>query len=320
MFFKHVAGSFGVNYGRLGDNLPPPSQVIGLYEKCGIQYLRLFDPSHDALEALRGSKLQVSLGVRNEDLQALASSPAAASQWVSANVAPYKNDVSIRWISVGNEVIPGEAATYVPQAMQNIHDAINANGLTTVKVTTSISMAAIVNSYPPSDGAFSSEVVDVMRSVASFLAQTEAPLMINVYPYFAYVSEPQHISFEYASFQATDPVIDGDLKYYSLFDAMVDSVNAAMEKIGGGNIPLLVSETGWPTKGNEPFTSKENAQIYNQKLLGHVQSQGTPRKPGQIMDVFIFAMFNEDQKPGIVEQNWGLFYPDMSPVYPLLTC
>ncbi|KAF7814793.1 glucan endo-1,3-beta-glucosidase-like [Senna tora] len=319
--FPPIDSTMGVNYGRKGNNLPTPPQVINLYKRCGVQLTRLFDPTHDALDALRGSNLQLSLGVLNEDLQSLSSSPESAIQWVNANVAPYKNDVNIKWITLGNEVIPGGQAAYVPQAMRNIRDAITSIGLTATKVTTVISMAGLTNTYPPSHGAFSEQAVDVMRSVANFLEQTGAPLMVNVYPYFAYVSDPQEISFDYATFQAKDPIIDGNLKYYSLLYAMVDSVYAAMEKIGYSGVPIVVAETGWPTKGNEPYTSKENARVYNQQLLKHVGSgEGTPRRPGQAMDALIFATFNENEKAGIVEQNWGIFYPDMSPVYPLLNC
>ncbi|XP_028804655.1 glucan endo-1,3-beta-glucosidase-like [Neltuma alba] len=323
IFMAISVEAIGVNYGRNADNLPPPSQVIALCKKCGIQSFRLFDPSHDILEALRGSNLKVSIGVKNEDIQTLASNPSAANQWVSTNVAPYADDVNIQWITIGNEVIPGVEATLVTQAMQNIYNAKSSilGPTDSIKVTTVMSMAGLRNGYPPSNGVFSDEIVEVMRHVSSFLAQTGSPLLINAYPYMAYASDPQHISFEYATFQAPSPIIDGNLKYFSLFEAMVDVVNAAMEKIGFGNVPILVAETGWPTKGNEPFTSIENAQTYNQKLLSFVQSgKGSPRKPTQPVDAFIFAMFNEDKKEGIVEQNWGIFNPDMSPIYPLFPC
>ena len=66
--------------------------------------------------------------------------------------------------------------------------------------------------------------------------------MVNLYPYFAYASDPSHVSFEYATFQAKDPVLDKGLKYFSVFDAMVDAVYAALEKIGAGNVPLIIGE------------------------------------------------------------------------------
>lgn len=260
--------------------------------------------------------------MKNEDVQTLGSDPNAATQWVNQNVSPYKDDVSFSWIVVGNEVIPGTQGPYVTQAMQNILNAINSIGLTNTKVTTSFYMSGLATSFPPSAGAFTSDVENVMRSVAPFLAQNGAPLMVNVYPYFPYSSDPSHVSFQYAAFQAgADPVIDGDLKYDNLFDAMIDSIYAALEKIGAGNVNLIVGETGWPTAGNEPYTSKDNAMAYNSGLISHLSTgAGTPRRPNQALNAFIFAMFNEDQKPSGVEQNWGIFSPSMTAVYPLFNC
>ncbi|RHN47195.1 putative glucan endo-1,3-beta-D-glucosidase [Medicago truncatula] len=311
----------GVNFGRNGDNLPSPQNVVGLYNKCGIKLLRLFEPSPDILEALKGSNIQVSLGVRNQDLQSLASTKEAASQWVNTNVAPYKGGVNFQWIVLGNEIIPGAQASFVTQAMQKIKDALTSIGLTDIKVTTSFYMQGLASSYPPSAGAFTNDVVNVMKDVTAYLHQTGAPLMVNVYPYFAYASNPKDIKLEYATFQAVAPVVDGELSYTNLFDAMVDSIYAALEKIDAKNVSLIIGETGWPAAGNDPYTSKENAKTYNTNLIQHLQSgKGTPRRPNQAIDAFIFAMFDEDQKAAGVEQNWGLFYHDLTPVYPLLSC
>ncbi|CAL0311815.1 unnamed protein product [Lupinus luteus] len=312
----------GVNYGMVANNLPPPKTVVGLYQKCGIELMRLFDPNPEVSEALRGSNIKVSLGVRNQDIPNLASSPEAATQWVNTNVAPYKDDINFQWITVGNEVIPGQFANDLPQAMQNVHDAITSIGLNNTKVTTSMFMLGLESTYPPSSGAFKSEIVEVMKSVTAFLAKTGAPLMANVYPYFAYKSNPKDVSIDYAMFQTNNPIIDGGLKYFSLFDAMVDSIYAALEKIGARNVPLIIGETGWPSAGSDPYTSKEKAKLYNQNLLNYLNSgKGTPRRPGQVLSVFIFAMFNENLKtPPGEENNFGLFYPDMNPVYPLLQC
>ncbi|KAJ7959088.1 Glucan endo-1,3-beta-glucosidase [Quillaja saponaria] len=178
-------------------------------------------------------------------------------------------------------------------------------GFTSIRVTTAVSMKAIAASYPPSTGVFSGDITDVMKANAGTLLQTVAPLMINAYPYFPYSSNPKDISFEYATFNAQEPVVDGNLRYYSLFDGMVDAFNAALEKIGAGNVPLAISETGWPTAGNDPFTGKDKAQICNRNPIAHVSKQGTPRRPNQLMYTFIFSIFNENQKPSWIEQNWG---------------
>ncbi|KAK8580284.1 hypothetical protein V6N13_143396 [Hibiscus sabdariffa] len=198
----------------------------------------------------------------------------------------------------------------------NIINAIGSAGLD-IKVTTVLAGSALGVSYPPSAGTFSSDAVSTMTSIAAILAQHNAPLMINVYPYFAYSSDPAHISADYALFTSSKAVvIDAGLEYYNLFDAMVDAFNSALEKVNFGNVNIAVAETGWATVGNEPYTSVGNAQTYNKNLLNHVTKTGTPKRPGNIMTVFFFEMFNENLKQGPVEQNFGFFYPNMQPVYP----
>ncbi|KAL9357447.1 hypothetical protein Peur_050700 [Populus x canadensis] len=307
----------GVCYGLNGNNLPPPSEVVGLYKRSGIEFIRLYEPRSDVLEALRGSGLAVALCPANEDLANIAQRPDAADAWVNTNIAPYMSDVLFRWIILGNEVIPGPLANYVPAAIANTRNSLAAIGLANVTVTTAIPGNALEASYPPSAGAFSSDVTDVMIAVAGILASSGAPLMINVYPYFSYASNPSQVSVDYALFAATTPVVtDGSFLYYDLFDAMVDAFHAALEKIGYPGLRVAIGESGWPSAGNDPFTSIDNAMIYNRNLVNHVLTNGTPRRPGEIMETFLFAMFNENLKQGAVEQNFGFFYPNMNPVYP----
>ena len=78
-----------------------------------------------------------------------------------------------------------------------------------------------------------------------------------------------------------------------------------------------MSESGWPLAGGDAATAA-NAQTYNQNLINHV-GQGTPKRRGAI-ETYIFAMFNEDQKPGAeTEKHFGLFNPDKSPATPSLS-
>ncbi|OMO62928.1 Glycoside hydrolase, family 17 [Corchorus olitorius] len=310
------AGSIGVCYGLNGNNLPPPPEVISLYKTSKIGSLRLYQPYPEVLQALKGSGLSVTMGPRNEDIASFAASQDAANSWVNTNIVPYKADVNFKYINIGNEVIPGDIGPNVPAAMNNIRNALTTAGLPDVKVTTVLPMNALGASYPPSAGAFTADVTATMTSVAGILAQQDAPLMINVYPYFAYSSDPSHISPEYVFFNATSAVVtDGSFQYFNIFDAMVDAFNAALEKINFGNVKLLVAETGWPTMGDLPYTSPANAQTYNSKVRDHVTQKGTPRRSSYIMDLFFFAMFNENLKAGEVEQNFGFFFPNKQPVY-----
>ncbi|KAK1316014.1 Lichenase [Acorus calamus] len=310
------AQTVGVCYGMLGDNLPQPSDVVNLYKSKNIGLMRLFYPDGGALNALRGSGIQVLLDVPNENLQNLASSPSAASDWVQTNVRVYSPDVKFRYIAVGNEVIPGDNAQYVLGAMKNIYNALGNDLGGQVMVSTSVSMGVIGVSYPPSQGAFSGDAMTYMGPIVQYLASTNAPLLVNVYPYFSYKGNPNSISLQYATFTSPSTVVqDGSLNYQNLFDAMVDSVYAALSQVGGANVPIVVSESGWPSDGGFA-ASVDSAGTYNTNLVKHVGG-GTPRKPGPL-ETYIFAMFNEDQKTGDpTENHFGLFYPNQQPVYPV---
>ena len=313
-----AAGEVGVCYGLKADNLPPPPQVVALFKQYGIQNIRLFNPEPPVFDALAGTGISVMLGVLNADIPFIASSQAAAQQWFDANVAPYLNSVNFSYITVGNEVIPGGDGTTIAGAMQNLYAVLTSNNLP-IKVSTVLPISVLGTSYPPSAGQFTAELDGVMRTILAVLVQIKSPLMINIYPYFAYASDQINIRLDYALFTATGTVVqDGPLSYSNLFDAMVDAFISAMEKAGCGEVGVVVTETGWPSLGNENLTSPEIAGIYNRNLLNHIKANGTPKRPTATIDGYFFALFNENQKPGpFIEQNWGLFYPDMTPVYPV---
>ncbi|KAK9137330.1 hypothetical protein Sjap_007924 [Stephania japonica] len=66
-------------------------------------------------------------------------------------------------------------------------------------------------SYPPSQGAFADNVADIMTDVTKLVYSIGAPLMVNVYPHFALVSDPEHISTPFALFTSKDPrFVDGE--------------------------------------------------------------------------------------------------------------
>jgi len=307
--------SIGVCYGMVGNDLPPATGVVKLYKSPGITSMRIYAPNTLVLDALRGSGIRLVLGVANEDLAGLASNRASAASWVRANVKPYYPSVNIAYIAVGNEVQGAAAQARILPAMRNLDAALAAAGLGgSIKVSTSVRFDAVANSFPPSSGAFAQ---GYMADIARYLAGTGAPLLANVYPYFAYRGNPRDISLGYATFRPGTTVRDSGngLAYTNLFDAMVDAVHAALEKAGAADVRVVVSESGWPSAGGAA-ASVENARTYNQNLIDQA-AQGTPKRPGAL-ETFVFAMFNENQKPGeATEQNFGLFYPNKSPVYPI---
>ncbi|XP_030476740.2 probable glucan endo-1,3-beta-glucosidase BG4 [Syzygium oleosum] len=307
----------GVCYGMIGDNLPSPAAVVQLYQRYNIGKLRLFDPNAAALAALRGSGIEVTLGTNNGDLQSIASSVNAAKAWFDTNVQPYMSGVKITYLSAGNEVVPGNLAQFVLPAMQNLQSVVNGYGYSGMRITTVVAASTLGTSYPPSSSTFADAARADMVGIIKFLSSNGSPLMINVYPYFAYASDPANVRLDYAQFTATTPVVqDGSLSYSNLLDAVVDAFYWAMEKEGVTGVDLVVSESGWPSAGNGNLTTPELAQTYNQNLVKRFQANaGTPKHPDRSLGGFIFAMFNENQKPAGIEQNFGLFYPDGTPVY-----
>ncbi|URE02824.1 Glycosyl hydrolases family 17 [Musa troglodytarum] len=311
-----ASAGIGVNWGMNGDHLPPEETVVSLFRSRRINKVRLFNPEEAALRALRGSEIAVILGTFNQDLPRLASDPSFAARWVNTNVKPHAdNNVRFRCICAGNEVIPGGLAEHVLPAMRNLDRALRAANVA-VPVTTAVHMATLGVSYPPSQGAFSDAARPVMASVVGFLAANSYPLLVNVYPYFAHADNPRDISLQYALGTSDGVVVhDGSLGYTNLLDAMVDAMYAALEKVDGRGLEVVISETGWPSAGGFAAT-RENARTYNNKVVSRVRAnRGTPKRPSSPLETYIFAMFNENRKPAGVEQNFGLFYPDATEVY-----
>ncbi|KAI3887602.1 hypothetical protein MKX03_013792, partial [Papaver bracteatum] len=244
----------------VGDNIPPPDKVISMCKSKHIKRLRLLEPNKDALAALSSSGIEVILGTRNEDLPDLAINPSYEKTWVETHVTPYA-DTTFKYISAGNEVISasnevirGVRAKYVLSAMKNLDAALKDVGLK-IPVSTTVPINVLGITYPPSKGKFSPVTAPIMEPIVAFLASESYPLLVNVYPYFAYIDLPEHIMLNYALFKykktvVRDAVKDGQVfRYKNLFDVMVDAFYATLEKSDGSNVTIVVSETGWPSAG-----------------------------------------------------------------------
>ncbi|XP_054819665.1 glucan endo-1,3-beta-glucosidase-like [Prosopis cineraria] len=307
------AQQIGVCYGANGNNLPSKQDVVNLYKSNRIGKMRIYDPNEAILQALRGTNIEVILGVPNDSLQSLTNA-GAATNWVNKYVKPYSN-VKFKYIAVGNEVHPGDSrASSVLPAMRNIQSAISAANLQgQIKVSTAIDSTLIQNSYPPNNGAFTGPASGFIKPIITFLSNNGAPLLANIYPYFSYTGNTQSISLAYALFTQQGKNGAG---YQNLFDALLDSMYAALEKIGASNIKIVVSESGWPSAGGTGATVG-NAGTYYKNLINHVKG-GTPKRPNGPIETYLFAMFDENLKQGAeTERHFGLFNPNKSPKYQL---
>ncbi|CDO98259.1 unnamed protein product [Coffea canephora] len=314
------AQSIGVCYGLNGNDLPSTQDVINLYNEKGIAKMRIYAPFPQVLNALRGSNIELIVDVANEDIEPLASDASAAAHWVQDNILRYSPDVQFKYIAVGNEVLPNfDNAKYILPAMENLQNAIIAAGLQDqIKVSTATYTALLAVSSPPSQGSFGNDSKLFMKPIINFLVQNNAPLLVNIYPYFGYIGDPANIGLEYALFTSPGIVVqDGLLGYQNLFDAMLDAHYTALEREEGGNtVEIVVSETGWPSEGSSA-SSVENAGTYYKNLINHVKGgSGTPRRPGKAIETYLFAMFDENEKTGDeTEKHFGLFTPNKQPKY-----
>lgn len=317
----------GVNIGTDLSDMPHPTQVVALLKAQQIRHIRLYDADRAMLLALANTGIQVMISVPNEQLLGIGQSNSTAANWVSHNVVAHYPVTNITAISVGSEVLTTipNAATVLVNALKFIHSALVASNLDRqIKVSTPLSSSIILDSFPPSQAFFNRSWNPVVVPMLNFLQSTGSFLMLNIYPYYDYMQSNGVIPLDYALFKPLPPnkeAVDANtlLHYSNVFDAMVDAAYFAMAFLNFTNIPVIVTESGWPSKGdaNEPDATLENANTYNSNLIRHVLNKtGTPKHPGIAVSTYIYELYNEDTKPGPVsEKNWGLFDANGSPIY-----
>ncbi|XP_042008780.1 glucan endo-1,3-beta-glucosidase 14-like [Salvia splendens] len=322
--FIQEAQSLGINYGQVGNNLPQPQKVLELLRSLKLNKARIYDTNPQILTAFANSNVDLIVTVEN-DMLATLSDPSQALQWVQTRIKPFFPTTKITEIAVGNEVYTGEGTALLTQlvpAMVSIHAALARLGLDrSIKVSTPNNLAVLEESYPPSAGRFRPEVAAIMPQFLRFLAASRAPFWINAYPYFAYEDSPDKIRIDYVLLNPNPGMVDPNtgLHYDNMLYAQVDAVIFAMARLGFGGIEVRVSETGWPSRGdvNEVGATFHNAAVYNRNILRRQQrNEGTPLRPNAGLEIYVFALFNEDMKPGPTsERNYGLFQPDGTMAY-----
>ncbi|XP_074562817.1 glucan endo-1,3-beta-glucosidase 14-like isoform X2 [Curcuma longa] len=316
--------SVGINYGQIANDLPTPTAVARLIQTINISRIKLYDANHDILTAFQRSGVDFIIAIGNENVVDMMDFTKAQA-WLKQNVQPYINQTRITCITVGNEVLTGNdtvlKSSLLP-AMQSVYQALVALGLDRlVNVSTAHSVAILGNSFPPSSGLFSQDLAEYIQPLLNFHAEINSPFLINAYPFFAYKANPQSVSLEYVLFETNPGVTDPNtnLTYDNMLYAQIDSVYAAVRAMGHTDIDVAISETGWPSKGDsdEIGATLQNAATYNRNLMSRIaMNQGTPMKPTVPINVYVFALFNENLKTGPAsERNYGLFYPNATPVY-----
>ncbi|XP_004502207.1 glucan endo-1,3-beta-glucosidase 4-like [Cicer arietinum] len=327
---NNVLGAFvGVNIGSDVSDLPSASNVVTILKSHQITHVRLYDANPHMLQALSNTGIEVLVGVTDEEILTIGDSPSVAASWITKNVAAYMPHTNITSIAVGSQVltsIPNVAPVLVP-AMNHLHSALVASNLHfRVKVSTPQSMDLIPRPFPPSTATFNSSWNSTIHQLLQFLKNTNSSYMLNAYPYYGYTNGDGIFPIEYAllrSLPLVKKIVDPNtlLHYDSMFDAMVDATYYSIRALNFNDIPIVVTESGWPSLGgsNEQDANVENAETYvNNLILRVLNDSGPPSQPKIPINTYIYELFDEDMRKGpISERHWGLFYSNGSSVYPL---
>lgn len=328
LVLKQGEAAIGVNWGTISKHRLSPKTVVDLLKENKIPKVKLFDADPQVLNALRGSGIQVMVGIPNEMLSLICSSSAASDLWVSHNLSLHlsaRPPVDIRYVAVGNEPFlnsySGQFQSYVLPAMGNLQQSlVKANLVSSVKLVVPCNADAYESSLP-SQGAFRADLTEIMTQIVSFLNTNGSPFVVNIYPFLSLYGNPDFPQ-DYAFFGGTNhPVMDGPNTYYNAFDGNYDTLVAALAKLGYGQMPIVIGEVGWPTDG-ALGANLTAARAFNQGLISHVLSnKGTPLRPGvPPMDIYLFGLLDEGAKstlPGNFERHWGIFSFDGQAKYAL---
>ncbi|KAL8137281.1 hypothetical protein V2J09_003282 [Rumex salicifolius] len=323
--------AIGVNWGTLSAHRLAPNTVVRLLKDNRISKVKLFDADPEVVKSLAGSGLQVMVGIPNDALAVIGSSSAAADLWVRQNVSRYlakstrATGVDIRYVAVGNEPFlssyAGQYQSYIMPALLNLQQSlVKANLGGYVKLVVPCNADAYESSLP-SQGAFRSELTQLMTQIVSFLNSNGSPFVVNIYPFLSLYGNSDFPQ-DYAFFEGTThSVTDGANVYYNAFDGNFDTLVSALNKIGYGQMPIVIGEIGWPTDG-AMGANLTAARVFNQGLINHVMSnKGSPLRPGvPPLDVYLFGLLDEGAKsilPGNFERHWGIFSFDGQAKYPL---
>uniref|UniRef100_A0A6N2MB80 glucan endo-1,3-beta-D-glucosidase n=1 Tax=Salix viminalis TaxID=40686 RepID=A0A6N2MB80_SALVM len=320
----------GVNYGRLGNNLPSAYQSIEILRSMRAGSVKLYDANPEILRLLARTNIHVSIMVTQNEIISIAANQTTANKWVEDNVLRYYPDTMIRTILVGNEVLSSSSDAakqiwnHLVPAMRRIKISLRAQDIRNIKIGTPLAMDALQTTFPPSNGTFRPDIsTSVMVPLLNFLNSSKSYFFIDVYPYFPWSADPINISLNFALLQSnikyTDP--GTGLVYTNLLDQMLDSVVFAMTKLGYPDVRLSIAETGWPNAGDfeEAGANIKNAATYNRNLVRKMAGSnptGTPARPGALIPTFIFALYDENRKTGPgTERHWGLLHPNGTSMY-----
>ena len=92
-----AAQAIGVNWGTQLSHPLPASTVVRLLQDNGFDKVKLFDAEDAILGALKGSGIQVMVGIPNDMLETM-NSYGNAEDWVKENVTAYGDKLKLKYV------------------------------------------------------------------------------------------------------------------------------------------------------------------------------------------------------------------------------
>ncbi|GMP23264.1 hypothetical protein CsSME_00000933 [Camellia sinensis var. sinensis] len=323
-----LPGSIGMTY-TSSSSSPPPDHVASTLQSLKISAVRLPNPSPSVVRSFSYSNISLLLSLPNSLLPSLASNRSSADLFLYTHVIPFYPRSHISSISLGSDIFSSSSdlSSLLLPALRNLHSSLISLGIHSISLSTTFSFVNIMSTaFPPSSAEFNQPISQlIIKPLLDFLDETNSSFFVNLYPYSVY-SLNHDIPIGFALFQEQEPFnfredsVTG-VKYRNLFDVMVDAVISAMAVAGHENIPVVVTETGWPSSSNgagDPDAREGYAEIYIKGLIDHLKSGlGTPLRKEGVAQTYIYELFDGDEKQGneTGEQNWGILFPNMTAKY-----
>ncbi|XP_061343520.1 glucan endo-1,3-beta-glucosidase 7 [Gastrolobium bilobum] len=320
--------SIGVTYSaptnsqEVASSSASAERISGAMGRLKLRCLRLENSEPAIIRSLLYTNVTLLLTIPNYMVTPMATNRSVALQWLYTHVVPFYPRAKITTISVGNaftDVYPESINNLLP-AISNVHLSLRDLGIRKISVSTSFSFVTTISTpFPPSSAQFQEPAgVNLFGPLLQFLTDTNSSFLINVYPYNLYrlrAEIPLGIAlFQEHPFNFRDDFTTG-VRYRNLFDLMVDAVVSAMAVAGYESIPIVVTETGWPSgsaAANEVDANLGYAEIYLKGLVKHLKSgMGTPLLRDGVREVYVYELFDKER----TSRNWGILYPNGTAKY-----
>mmetsp|Transcript_137795 Transcript_137795/g.428163 ORF Transcript_137795/g.428163 Transcript_137795/m.428163 type:complete len:461 (-) Transcript_137795:49-1431(-) len=297
---------------------------------AGIRTVRLWSWSAADLQAMLDAGIHdVLVDVPTGQLDALVRDPSFGGKIAGVLRPFHQQGMKIR-VGVGNEPLAswenhhGNAAKLAP-AMEKLHTALEAQGMSDVSVTVPFFAGIMGNTYPPEKGAFKSQLVSAIRAVAAIAYRTGGEFTVHQYPWFGRIGNPGQIPLDLAVGRRGSNI--NGRQYTSLLHQEITAVRAALVQLDSRyhSMPLTIGESGWPSAGHSDATP-QNSCDYARNALRDATRTDNPLDLN-LRTLYLFEGFDETGKSAAahggksreMENHFGLFHENGSPKCPGLT-